>query len=252
MQKPQFYGFVPKTTNSKPNFLQKILVASLGRFEHDYDRRVPLDRVMWQKRKNNYIMIQFCFAKRNLEKSNRVLHAGSRRCRSPWAGAPPFARLNSASQRTGEGGCCLGAARPAQGSCLCSGQRRETQWSCGSAGAGSCCCFAGAGSCLCLAVAWGCAVELLLVARRPRPARRRARAPPARTSVNGDDGWRRPGLQGQEEAGMRRRDGLRPIPAGGGASHGPTAMAELYSWLMVLSCEILSDPTLSSSFSFSF
>ena len=203
MQKPQFYGFVPKTTNSKPNFLQKILVASLGRFEHDYDRRVPLDRVMWQKRKNNYIMIQFCFAKRNLEKSNRVLHAGSRGSRSPWAGAPLFARLNSASQRTGRGG---GAARPAQGSCLCSDQRRETQWSCGSAGAGSCLCFDGT---------WGGAVELLLEAGWPRPARRCARAPPSRTSVNGDDGWWRRGLRGREEAGMRRRDGLRLIPAGG-------------------------------------
>ena len=79
---------------------------------------------MWQKRKNNYILVQFCFAKRPLKKSNRVLHARSRRCRSPWPGAPPFARLNSASQRMGEGGVLLGRRRGA-GSAPASAGRRS-------------------------------------------------------------------------------------------------------------------------------
>ena len=39
------------------NFLQKTLVAGLGRFEHDYDRWIPPEGVTWQK-KVNYIPLQ--------------------------------------------------------------------------------------------------------------------------------------------------------------------------------------------------
>ena len=41
MRKPQFYSFVPKTTNSEANYLQKTLVGGFGHFNDNYDMCIP-------------------------------------------------------------------------------------------------------------------------------------------------------------------------------------------------------------------